>query len=79
MMIRHISMAEADGHLAELIEAVQRGDEIIIEDAGQAPVKLILATPARIPRKLGIYRGKIRLREDFNEPLPQNFLLNSPQ
>lgn len=79
MSIRHVSLAEADGHLAELIEAASRGDEIVIEAEGKAPVKLVLVRPARASRELGVYRGKIRMREDFNEPMSEDgWLRGSP-
>jgi prevent-host-death family protein len=75
MSTKHVSLAEADGHLAELIDAASRGDEIVIETEGKPAVKLVLVKPMRTQRELGVYRGKIRMRDDFNEPLPDDFLV----
>jgi len=76
MSIKHVSLAEASGHLAELIEAAGRGDEIVIEAEGKAPVKLVLVKPARAERELGVYRGKIRMRDDFNTPISEETWLS---
>ena len=79
MSTKHVSLAEANDHLAELIDAAGRGDEIVIEAEGKLSVRLVLVKPARHPRELGVYRGKIRLHDDFNEPLPEDFLLRGHQ
>ena len=76
MSTKRVSLAEADGHLGELIEAAGRGDEIVIEAEGLAPVKLVLVKPSRGSRELGVYRGKIRMREDFNEPMSEEAWLS---
>ena len=46
MSTKRVTLAEANGHLAELIEAAERGDEIIIESENQTQVKLV-AVPLR--------------------------------
>ena len=76
MSIKRVTLAEADGHLAELMAAAERGDEVFIEAENKTQVKLVAVPAARQPRVLGIYRGKIRMRADFNEPLPEEFLLS---
>jgi antitoxin (DNA-binding transcriptional repressor) of toxin-antitoxin stability system len=76
MSTKRVSLTEASGHLAELIDAAGRGDEIVIEAEGKTPVRLTLVKPERGKRELGVYRGKIRMRDDFNEPLPEDFLVS---
>jgi len=76
MSTKRVSLSEADGHLAELIDAAGRGDEIVIEAEGRPSVKLVLVKPLRRPRELGVYRGQIRMRDDFNAPLPEDFLVS---
>jgi prevent-host-death family protein len=75
MSTKRVTLAEADGHLAELIEAAEHGDEIVIEAEGKPAVKLVLVKPAPQRRQLGVYRGKIRMSEDFDAPLPEDFLI----
>jgi prevent-host-death family protein len=76
MSTQHVSLAEASGHLAELIDAAERGDEIVIEAEGKPAVKLVLVKPARVLRELGVYRGKIRMRDDFNAPMSEEAWLS---
>ncbi len=76
MSIKRVTLAEADGHLAELMEAAERGDEVFIEAENKTQVKLVAVSVARQPRVLGIYSGKIHMSPDFNEPLPEEFLLS---
>lgn len=76
MSTQRVTLAEASGHLAELIEAVQRGDEVVIGEEGKPQVKLVAVTPLRRPRELGVYRGKLRMHADFNAPLSDDFWLS---
>jgi antitoxin (DNA-binding transcriptional repressor) of toxin-antitoxin stability system len=76
MSAKHVTLAEANGHLAELLEAVRRGDEIFIEAGNHMQVKLVAVTSVRQARVLGAYRGKLRMRADFNAPLPDDFWLS---
>lgn len=76
MNTKRVSLAEASGRLAELIDAAGRGDEIVIEAEGKVPVRLTLVKAADSPRELGIYRGRIRMRDDFNEPMSEEAWLS---
>ncbi|HEX5757247.1 MAG TPA: hypothetical protein VFY12_12980 [Arenimonas sp.] len=76
MSTQRVTLAQADGHLAELIAAVERGDEVIIESAHKTQVKLVTVPSARASRVLGAYRGKLRMAADFDAPLPEEFWLS---
>lgn len=76
MSAKHVTLAEASDHLAELLEAVQRGDEVVIETGNTTQVKLVAVTPAHPPRVLGVYHGKLRMHADFNAPLADDFWLS---
>ena len=58
------------------LEAVQRGDEVVIETGNTTQVKLVAVTPARPLRVLGVYCGKLRMHADFNAPLADDFWLS---
>jgi prevent-host-death family protein len=76
MHTQRVTLLEASDHLAELIEAVQRGDEVVIGEEGRPQAKLVAVKPVRHARKLGVYRGKLRMHIDFDAPLPENFWAN---
>jgi prevent-host-death family protein len=65
MMIRNISQAKTE--LSALIEAVQKGQEVLIGKAGKPVAKLVPYHGAARPRKPGALKGKIRIAPDFDE------------
>ena len=79
-MTRTVSIHDAKRQLGELIDSAARGDDIVIAKNDQAQARLVpVATPvrARAPRRLGRYRGKLWVSDDFDAPLPEAFWLGS--
>ena len=64
MVIRNISEAKAE--LSALIEAVQKGNEVIIAKAGKPVVRLVAVRGPAQPREPGSMAGKIRIAPDFD-------------
>ena len=61
----------AESHLCELLERVERGEEIVIAREGRPIARL---TPWReVPRARvgGQWRGMVRVDDDFDAPLPR--------
>ncbi|PGH54925.1 type II toxin-antitoxin system prevent-host-death family antitoxin [Azospirillum palustre] len=78
-----IPLSEADGHMAELIDRVENGEEIVILRDGKPAVKLVpvmeakpseRAPPGEPPVRFGFAKGQIRISEDFDAPLPDDLL-----
>jgi len=65
MPTRQVNVYEAKAQLSKLIESVLRGDDVIIARAGTPAVRLVKWEPAseRVP---GIWRGRVRLGDDFD-------------
>ena len=57
----------AKTHLSKLIEAVLRGEEVVIAKAGEPKVKLVPFEKKK-KRKPGFFKGKIWLADDWNSP-----------
>ena len=53
--------------LSALIEAVQRGEEVIIGKAGKPVAKLVPYNGAKSARVPGTLRGRICIADDFDE------------
>ena len=67
-------MHHAKTHLSRLLRQAQAGEEIVIARAGRPLVRL---TPVHLPRRrrrLGTAKGRIRMADDFNAPLPPDIL-----
>jgi prevent-host-death family protein len=72
-MSRVVNMHEAKTTLSKLVELVESGEEVIIARAGEAVARLVPAHPQR-PRKLGAWKGRIWMADDFDAPLPEAHL-----
>lgn len=68
--MRQVNIHEAKTHLSRLVDDVASGDEIIIAKAGKPVARLVGVTPNRAPRRPGLLKGKIRIADDFDAPLP---------
>lgn len=68
-----VNIHEAKTHLSRLLEAVARGDELVIAKAGKPVARLVPITPNR-DRAPGFLKGKIRIARDFDAALSAELL-----
>lgn len=66
--MRSVNIHEAKTHLSALLEAVAAGEEIIIAKAGKPVARLVPERGAG--RRWGRDRGKVRIADDFDAPVP---------
>ncbi len=66
-------MHEAKTTLSQLVEQVERGEEVVLARAGE-PVARIVAIRRADRRPLGVWRGRVRMSDDFDAPLPESEL-----
>lgn len=67
-MAKIVNMHEAKSMLSRLVEEAAAGEEVVIARAGEPVARLV---PIRkSPRKLGMWKGRVRLAADFDAPLP---------
>jgi len=73
--MKQLNLTEAKAKLSELVDAAARGDGTIIAKSG-TPVAMLVpldhAKPA--PIKFGTLKGKIRIADNFDDPLPDQTL-----
>ena len=63
-----VNVHEAKTHLSRLLERVEQGEEIVIARNNQPIARLVAHTAPQ--RRPGSLRGRIRIAEDFDDPLP---------
>ncbi len=69
-----VNVSAAKTQLSQLKNRAIAGQEIVITRHGR-PVARLIGFEARLaPRKLGLMRGRIRIGEDFDAPLPEALL-----
>ena len=73
-MTKPVNIHAAKTHFSRLVERAAKGEEIIIAKAGKPVARLMpLAVPVR-RRRPGLLKGKIKIAEDFDAPLPEEIL-----
>jgi prevent-host-death family protein len=68
-----VNMHEAKTDLSRLVERALAGEDVVIARAGVPAVRLVPVQQTG-KRRLGQWRGKVKLREDFDAPLPEGEL-----
>ncbi|MGE0255336.1 MAG: type II toxin-antitoxin system Phd/YefM family antitoxin [Alphaproteobacteria bacterium] len=68
--MRVINVHAAKTQLSRLIDAAAAGEEIVIARHGRPVARLVAANRSLEPRKPGTLKGLIRIRDDFDAPLP---------
>ena len=71
-----VTVEEAEARLLELIGLAEQGEEVVIAQGDQPKVKLVPIRQTLKKRVFGQHRGKIWMRPDFDEPLPESFWLS---
>lgn len=69
-----VNIHEAKTHLSRLLEAVERGEEVVIARAGQPIATLTVYKPPR--RRIappGSMEGQGWMADDFNDPMDDDF------
>lgn len=70
----NVNVYAAKTNLSQLLDRAARGEEIVITRNGRPVAKLVPATATRTQRRLGLLKGRIRIRKDFDAPLPDDVL-----
>jgi prevent-host-death family protein len=68
-----VNIHEAKSQLSRLIEAVVSGEEVVIAKAGTPLVRLV-PVDQKPKLRFGLMKGKIKIAEDFDAPLPEDVL-----
>lgn len=69
-----VNIHEAKTQFSKLVESAMNGEEIIIAKAGKPVAKLVPISLEKPKRRLGVLKGKIKIADDFDAPLPDDIL-----
>jgi prevent-host-death family protein len=67
VMEHTVNVHEAKTHLSRLLEAVERGEDVVIARAGRPVARLVPLAPALRRREPGAWRGRVVIADDFDE------------
>jgi len=65
-----VNIHDAKTHLSRLVERVTEGGEVVIARAGKPVARLVPVASGKRTRKLGALKGKLKVPDDFDAPLP---------
>ena len=66
-----VNIHQAKTNLSKLIKKTLNGEDIVIAKAGKPVVKLVVHKEKLNPRKLGLWKGKVWMADDFNDEDPE--------
>ncbi len=69
-----VNIHQAKTHLSRLVEKAAGGEEIIIAKAGKPLARLVPYAAKGKKRRPGQLRGKLRIKKNFDQPLPKEIL-----
>jgi len=69
-----INIHEAKTHLSRIVDDVAAGAEVVIARAGKPVARLMPLENAPRRKTLGLLKGKLKVADDFNAPLPPDVL-----
>jgi prevent-host-death family protein len=70
---KKISLYEAKTHLSEFIERAANGEEFIVSKSGKPKARILPLAKTKTVR-LGVWKGKVTIAKDFDDPLPDELL-----
>jgi len=73
MSTHTVNIDEAQHNLAELIELVKNGEEVVIARRNLPQVKLVVYRQPVSKRVAGLHKGKVHLSDDFNDSLDESY------
>jgi prevent-host-death family protein len=69
-----VNIHEAKTTLSQLLESVLAGEDVVISKAGTPLARLIPYHTQKKPRSPGIWKGKVTMTDNFEDPLPPEIL-----
>ncbi|RUR81899.1 type II toxin-antitoxin system Phd/YefM family antitoxin [Chlorogloeopsis fritschii PCC 9212] len=70
----NIELTETQAEIAELLNRVLSGEEVIISNAGTPVARIVPIAEQSLPRIAGLDKGKVVISPDFDAPLPDDIL-----
>lgn len=69
-----VNVQEAKTQLSRLLTLVEAGEEVVIARYGKPVARLVRTAPAAPQRRPGTWRESLRIADDFNEEIGDEWL-----
>jgi len=67
-----VNIYEAKTQLSKLVDRAASGEDVIIGRGGKPVARLTRLTSAKQVIQFGVLKGKVKVSDDFDEPLPES-------
>ena len=67
-----VNVYQAKTEFSRLIARVEGGERIVISRSGRPVARLVPFEPERSPRQPGVWKGRVRIADDFNAFTPDD-------
>jgi prevent-host-death family protein len=75
-MANVVNIHEAKTHLSRLVDDVAAGAEVVIAKSGKPVARLVPLEKGPRRKTLGLLKGKLRVPDTFNAPLPDEVIVD---
>lgn len=72
--MKSVNIDEAKARLSEWVDAAAAGEDVVVCRNGRPIARITQLEPTKRVIKLGVLKGKIRVSDDFDAPLPDEVL-----
>jgi prevent-host-death family protein len=69
--LKTVNIQAAKTHLSRLVEEAAAGEEIVLAKAGKPIASLVPYRGEGEKRRLGVWKGKVRIGKDFDAEQPE--------
>jgi len=69
-----VNIHKAKTHLSRIVDEVAAGAEVVIAKAGKPVARLVPLEDRPRRKTLGLLKGKLRVPDTFNAPLPDDVI-----
>jgi antitoxin (DNA-binding transcriptional repressor) of toxin-antitoxin stability system len=73
MKTKAVDIQEAQTKLKELVSLASHGTQVLLLEGNEPVARIVSMT-----RVAGLHLGEIEVKDDFDEPLPENFWTGRP-
>ena len=70
-----IDISKARVQFSKLVRLAEQGQDVVIARAGKPVARLTRLEPKKRAIRFGLLKGKIHISDDFDAPLPEDFLI----
>jgi prevent-host-death family protein len=69
-----VNIYEAKTHFSKYVEQAESGVDVIIARGGKQVARLTSIGPPKRQVRFGVLKGKVKVSDDFDAPLPDDLL-----